>query len=47
MMPKVIITIDFWQTVGAIFATVIIIFKILFIIKMNGGFEKKDKKKEK
>lgn len=47
MMPKVIITIDFWQTVGVILTTAIITFKILFIIRMNGGFEKKDKKKEK
>ena len=47
MMPKVIITIDFWDTVGVIFGVVFIIIQILFITWINGGFEKKNKKKEK
>ena len=47
MMPKVIITIDFWETVGVIFAVIFIIIQILFITWINGGFEKKAKKKEK
>lgn len=47
MMPKVIITIDFWETVGVIFAVIFIIIQILFITWINGGFEKKNKKKEK
>ena len=47
MMPKVIITIDFWETAGVIFAIIFIIIQILFITWINGGFEKKNKKKEK
>ena len=47
MMPKVIITIDFWETVGVIFAVIFIIIQMLFITWTNGGFEKKNKKKEK
>ena len=44
MMPKVIITIDFWETMGVIFGVIFIIIQILFITWINGGFEKKDKK---
>lgn len=47
MMPKVIITIDFWETVGVIFAVIFIIIQMLVITWINGGFEKKDKKRGK
>ena len=47
MMPKVIITIDFWETVGIIFAVIFIIIQMLFITWINDGFEKKDKKRGK
>lgn len=47
MMPKVIITIDFWETVGVIFAVIFIIIQMLVITWVNGGFEKKDKKRGK
>lgn len=46
-MPKVIITIDFWETVGVIFAVIFIIIQMLVITWINGGFEKKDKKRGK